>query len=120
MAKQWSLAIVVVYIIVLSIASLSHIGGVPELGSSFDDKIYHCIAYTILTLVLYNYFTTTKLKSKVLWAVLLAIIYGIIIEALQATLTDFRTPDYLDVVANSVGAFFAILLLRIKKSLKLK
>ena len=120
MLKRWSLAILLIYVSALSVASLSHIGGVPDLGSNFDDKIYHGVAYAILTLLLYNYLQTLKLKHKILLAVVIAVIYGIIVEGLQAILTDYRTPDYLDVLANTSGALFAILLLGIKKSLKLK
>jgi VanZ family protein len=96
------------------------VSSIPKLGSSFDDKIYHFLAYAILTFLLYNYIVTTSVKQKLLIPAIIAVIYGIIIEGLQSVLTDFRTPDYYDVIANSIGVVFTIMLLRLKNKLKLK
>lgn len=50
-----------------------------------------------------------------------SVVYGIIIEALQSLLTDFRTPDYYDVIANTIGVLVAALfLMKFKDKLKLK
>ena len=38
--------------------------------------------------------------------ILLAVVYGIIIEILQGVATTDRHPDLLDVLANSLGALF--------------
>ncbi|WP_431132425.1 VanZ family protein [Psychroserpens mesophilus] len=108
------------YVATLTFASLGNVSGVPKIGFSFDDKIYHFLAYAILTFLLHNYFTITTVKRKVLLSVVIAVIYGIIIEVLQSIVTDFRTPDYHDVLANTAGALFLILLLRFKNKLKLK
>jgi VanZ family protein len=110
----------IVYVIVLTIGSLGNVNGVPKLGSSFDDKIYHFLAYAILTVLLLNYFLTTTVKQKILISAGIAVVYGIIIEVLQSTLTNFRTPDYYDVLANTAGVVFVMLLLRFKNNLKLK
>jgi VanZ family protein len=118
--KRWSLPILLIYIAALTYGSLGNVSGVPELGFSFDDKIYHFLAYAVLTLILYNYLTTTTVKHNILLSVTIAVIYGIIIEVLQSTVTDFRTPDYYDVIANTTGALFTMLMLRFKKKLKLK
>ncbi|WP_299222800.1 VanZ family protein [uncultured Psychroserpens sp.] len=120
MLKRWALVILIVYLIALTIGSLSNIGVVPNLGLSYDDKIYHCIAYALLTLLLFNYLRTIKKNYMILIAVVIAITYGIIIEALQSILTDFRTPDYLDVIANTIGVILASLLLHYRNKLKLK
>ncbi|WP_456437789.1 VanZ family protein [Psychroserpens sp.] len=120
MLKRFSLPIVLIYVAALTFGSLSSISKVPELGFSFDDKIYHFLAYAILTLLLFNYIVITNVKLNILLSAGIAIIYGIIIEVLQATVTDFRTPDYYDVLANTAGVLFAIILLRIKSELKLK
>lgn len=45
----------------------------------------------------------------------IAIIYGIIIEVFQDVFTLTRTADYLDVVANSIGAISGLVFLRVKK-----
>lgn len=120
MLKRWSLPILLVYSVALTIGSLGNVSSIPKLGSSFDDKIYHFLAYAILTLLLYNYIVTTSVKQKFLIPAIIAVIYGIIIEGLQSVLTDFRTPDYYDVIANTIGVVFTIMLLRLKNKLKLK
>lgn len=78
------------------------------------DKIFHATAYFTLAL---SWFLTvkssnTRVKSKLL-IILGCIFYGIIIEVLQMTLTSFRTADYLDVIANSVGVLLALLIFNI-------
>ena len=120
MLNRWSLPILIVYVIALTIGSLGNVSGVPKLGFSFDDKIYHFLAYAILTVLVLNYITKTTVKHKILLSAGIAVVYGIIIEVLQSTLTDFRTPDYYDVLANTIGVVFVLLLLRFKNKLKLK
>lgn len=118
--NRWSLPILLVYLISLTIGSLGNVSAVPSLGFSFDDKIYHFLAYAVLTALLFNYLLTINLKSKIVISAVFAIIYGIIIEALQAILTDFRTPDYYDALANMLGALVVmILLFSLKDKLKL-
>lgn len=119
--KRWALPILIIYIIALTFGSLSSTSSVPKLGFSFDDKIYHFLAYAVLTFLLFNYLISTSIKRKLLSSVSIAVIYGIIIEGLQATVTDFRTPDYYDIIANTAGAFImAFLLYTFKNKLKLK
>lgn len=121
MLKRWSLPIVLVYLIVLTIGSLGNVGGIPKLGFSFDDKIYHFSAYAVLTLLLYNFIRTTNISRKIMISAVVSVVYGIIIEALQSLLTDFRTPDYYDVIANTIGVLVAALfLMKFKDKLKLK
>ena len=120
MFKRWSLPIVLIYVVALTYGSLGNVSGVPKFGFSFDDKIYHFLAYAVLTFLLFNFIRTTTVKNKVLLSVGIAVIYGIIIEILQSTVTDFRTPDYFDVIANTTGAVFMVFVLRFKKKLKLK
>lgn len=120
MLKRWSLPILIGYSFALTYGSLGNVSSIPKLGSSFDDKIYHFLAYAILTLILYNFIVTTSVKFKILLSASIAVIYGIIIEGLQSVLTDFRTPDYYDVLANTIGVVLALVLLTSKNKLKLK
>lgn len=104
MLKRWALPILLIYVVALTIGSLSHVPSVPDLGSSFDDKIYHFLAYAILAFLVFNFLRSISFNASLIKAVIIAIVYGIIIEGLQSVLTDFRTPDYLDVIANTIGA----------------
>ncbi len=47
----------------------------------------------------------SKSRSAIL-ATLAVIVYGIIIEVLQSTFTQYRSGEIYDVFANSLGAFF--------------
>ena len=121
MLKRFALPLVVLYTLLLTIASLVNIGGVPDLGSSFDDKIYHFLAYAVFTLIYFNYLKLTSLNTKaLLLSVVIAIGYGVLIELLQQLLTKTRILDVYDMLANFFGVVFAMLLVRFRKNLKLK
>lgn len=85
----------------------------PKLGSSFDDKIYHFGAYIVMTFLWYNFFMRTSFKLKIIFSALIALSYGIIVEVLQGTFTNYRTEDIMDVFANSLGVLIAVLLILI-------
>lgn len=75
------------------------------------DKAYHSIAYFILALTwLLSFY---KKPSKKYIIVLCCIVFGIIIEVLQSTLTIYRTGDYKDVLANSLGVLLALFIFNI-------
>ncbi len=112
MPKYLALPSLSVYVIALTIGSLSKISSIPKLGSSFDDKIYHFLAYAVLTFLCYNYIQHINAKRALVLSVIIAVIYGIIIEGLQSVLTNFRTPDYYDVVANTLGAIVTFICLQ--------
>lgn len=81
-----------------------------------SDKMYHLIAYFTLTFFwLSSYYKKKKLKTTI---VILCIIYGIIIEALQGICTTYRTADFKDIIANALGCIFALLVFNVilKKS----
>jgi len=75
------------------------------------DKAYHSIAYFVLALTwLFSFY---KKPSKKYLIVLCCILFGIIIEVLQSTLTIYRTGDYKDVLANSLGVLLALFIFNI-------
>nr|WP_321221671.1 VanZ family protein [uncultured Psychroserpens sp.] len=118
--KKWALPILVIYVLALTIGSLAHLNGMPSLGFSFEDKIRHFIAYFLFTVLVYNYCKARNLTNAIPKAILSVIIYGIIIELLQKVMTSYRTLDVYDVLANSLGAVLAALIIIVRKKLKLK
>lgn len=93
--------VVTVAIIYLSLAKLPK----TIISVRHIDKFYHSLAYFTLTLSwLLSFYK--KPKSKYL-IIILCIILGIVIEILQAYLTIYRTGDYLDILANTIGVFLA-------------
>lgn len=58
---------------------------------------------------------TQNRKNVFLKVFLTAVLVGGLIEVLQETLTQNRTFDWLDIFANSLGAFIGIIALRIRR-----
>jgi VanZ family protein len=75
------------------------------------DKIFHSLAYFFLALSWF--FAVEKSHSIFKYRIVVAflvIIFGIIIEVLQSSLTTYRTADYYDIMANSFGILIAMVL----------
>ncbi len=118
MHKRWSLALAVGYTLFITILSLISLKEIPKLGSSFDDKIYHFGAYALFTVTWFNFFRLSSTKYKILFSASIAFSYGIIVEILQGTFTTYRTEDAADVLANSLGVLFAIVIIIMSRKLK--
>ncbi len=73
------------------------------------DKLYHLFAYFTLTICWLFSFYKKKQKHLKYYIVLGCVIYGIVIEVLQSKLTDYRTGDYMDILANSLGILLALI-----------
>lgn len=76
-----------------------------KLGITHLDKWQHCFAYFVLSISWLNVFYK---KKKKLLIVVCCILLGIIIEILQNKLTSYRTGDYHDVIANSLGVLLGL------------
>lgn len=120
MHKLLALTLAVGYTLAITILSLISLSGVPKLGSTFDDKIYHFGAYLIFVVVWYNFFRAINSRFRILYSAGIAFIYGIIVEVLQGTFTTYRTEDVADVFANSIGVIVAALALFLFRKIKLK
>lgn len=108
------------YTIALVIVSLINLNGVPSLGSSFDDKIYHFIAYFGLGFLWITYFKTKKKKYTLLVVFVCAILFGITLEVMQHQLNPNRTYDLYDMMANCLGVVFGTLIASTINIFKLK
>ena len=75
------------------------------------DKAYHCFAYFTLAISwLFTFFNKPKRKYLI---IVCCIFFGIIIEVLQSNMTAYRTGDYLDVLANSLGVLLALMIFNV-------
>lgn len=74
---------------------------------SASDKVYHIIAYFTLTICwLFSFFKKPSLKYSI---VVFCLLFGIIIEVMQQSLTSYRTGDYKDVLANIIGIVLGLI-----------
>jgi len=108
--KKLLLPIAIIYTIWLTIVSLIDLSGVPSLGSSFDDKIYHLSAYLILAFLWVTYFKPSKKRHIVLIIFICMILFGVVLELIQHRLNPKRTYDTLDLIANCLGVILGTLI----------
>ncbi|RED48692.1 VanZ family protein [Seonamhaeicola aphaedonensis] len=123
MLKRGVFVATIVYTIFIIVASLIKLDNFPKVEISFGDKIFHFLTYAVLTVSWFFSFSFTfkvKIKKALLSAVLLSVIFGIILEVLQDSLTVYRALDIYDVFANTLGALAALVILMKAKSLHVK
>ena len=120
MLKKILLVIALLYTIALAVLSLLSSDDLPDVEVEYVDKFVHTIAYALLCLLWYSVLKSFKFSKALLVAAAIAIIYGIILEELQGTLTEGRTLDLYDVLANCIGVGFisSILIIRNKTQVK--
>ena len=101
--------LVTVAIAILSLIAIPNINFGVKIKSS--DKYLHIFAYFVLSCVWY-FSLREKIKKPVFKYMLISLIilYGIILEALQGGITNYRTADLYDIVANTIGIILASLL----------
>ena len=102
--KGKMLLIAVAITLILVILSLIKIPA-HNFGVTHQDKWQHCFAYFVLSI---SWLIVFYKKKKKLLVVVCCILLGVIIEILQNTLTSYRTGDYHDVIANSIGVLLGL------------
>ena len=120
MLKRIGIAFTVIYTVVLLAVCLMSLKNMPKVESiSNADKIFHFAAYAGFTLLWFSvFFNNLKLEKMkaLLYATCFAVVFGIVVEVLQGTMTDYRSMDLYDIIANSSGALItALILWRISK-----
>ncbi|TVZ52235.1 VanZ family protein [Dokdonia sp. Hel_I_53] len=121
MESSWvrkGIAIVtIVYTIALTVGSLIK-PVVIKASFSHVDKLIHLCAYLGLAFLWMSFYQLQKRSftpevnfSKIHFVIaVMIIVYGIIIEVLQGGITNYRTPDVWDVLANTIGVFIGSLI----------
>ena len=103
------LFLAIVATIIVAILSLT---SVPKINLGLQiksgDKILHILAYFTLSFVWFlamqERMSSFAEKGRL---IALLILYGIILEVLQGGITDYRTGDFYDVIANIIGVLLA-------------
>ena len=100
--------------------SLANLGKIDIINISASDKVYHAGAYFVLALLWFLFFYLKKqsFSNSVNFLIIGSLIlFGIIIEVLQYSLTNYRTLDWWDVMANTAGiisAYISYLIVKLK------
>lgn len=114
------------YTCFITYGSLVNTGSLPKLDYAVSDKLIHALSYFLLFIVWFFFWVFKSVNTNYLQkTVLLSVVvfcFGIIIEALQGTVTTAREADFYDVIANGAGVVFAcfVVIFSKKKILKLK
>lgn len=94
--------------IIIAIASLAHITPPDALKDKLiphSDKIIHIGIYAIFSFLL---LWDNKKSKAINLRLLLAFLYGALMEILQYLLTDYRSMEFDDVIANTIGVFIGL------------
>ena len=108
--KKSLLLVAIIYTIWLTIVSLISLKSIPNLGFSFDDKIYHLLAYLVLAFLWITYFKHRKAKYLTLIVFSSTILFGVVLELIQHQLNPNRTYDTYDLIANCLGVILGTLI----------
>ncbi len=126
--RKLTLGLAPLYTAFITFMSLGN-NRVPHIEVSHIDKVYHATAYIVMFLLWYLFFNKNDvvaqapaLKSRlvpllqwnrmaVVHAALTSLIIGALLELGQGFISQNRTMDVLDMVANSFGIIVAILML---------
>ena len=106
--------------LLLIIGSLSNLTDVPKLSIEFQDKIIHFTAYALLCFVLFLMFESYKIRNTLKYSILVSIVFGTVIEFLQAHLTSYRAFDIFDIIANVAGILIMTKWIALNKPLIVK
>lgn len=123
MLKKSALLAALVYSSILIYVSLIRLKNVPDIGVEFGDKIFHFLAYCVLTFLWFSAFSYNfyfKRNKAIIYSAIFSITFGIIIEVLQDTMTSYRSLDVFDIIANTSGVILVVLLLILKKNIDVK
>lgn len=102
----------------LTAVCLIRLKNLPNIGVSFGDKIFHLLSYLVLTFLwvsTLNYKFKFKIEKAIIYGAVFCIVFGIIIEVLQGSVTSYRSSDIYDVIANTCGVLIMALIFVIKK-----
>ncbi len=95
------------FVAFLSLVSLKGIAKI-NINVSNSDKIGHLIAYFTLATSWFYVFRAERKKWK--FIALILIVFGMILEGLQGTLTTYRTADWYDELANTTGVIISYII----------
>jgi VanZ family protein len=103
--------------LIITFLSLFRVSPVmPKLNLNHADKYQHAVAYFVVTLSwIWSFQTRNNNKSMQLWILLAVFLFGVLMEVLQEVMTNYRTADVFDVLANTSGIVLAYLFFKVTR-----
>lgn len=116
--KYFYLWLAELWTVVIAVLCLESSKKLPSIGIKSADKYVHFTFYFIFTLLWFLYLIKKDILTKRINQILIkvfvaALLYGIFIEIAQSLFTVSRKGDVLDVLANTTGSIFAVILIGI-------
>ncbi|WP_108866495.1 VanZ family protein [Aquimarina aquimarini] len=116
LGHKFLLCQLIILTILLTWVSLAKLVTPVDFKVEGSDKIGHFIAYAVFcgAWFLFLFFSekvNKNLKQSLLIASVICVLYGMLMELLQAFLTTYRSPEWYDVVANTSGTVFVALVI---------
>ena len=97
---------------VLSLVTIGNIGSSIPIPNK--DKYVHFTFYFVFVVVWFLFAKRTNMTKKIKWIVLFSAIgYGILMEICQGIISSNRSPEVMDVLANSIGAITGLIFITI-------
>ena len=110
--KKLLFSILLFWVILITILSLVSFRKMPKIGVENSDKYVHFTFYFVLTFLLFlNLILKNSFFKTLFFSITIAVIYGIIIEVIQETVTTSRRAELGDILFNSFGSLVAGLIL---------
>ena len=107
------LSIGIVYTILITVALLSPVAEIRDVGITFLDKLIHVLLHLILSYIWLTYVFSGDnyhISFRTLFVVLgICFCYGVVIEASQHWFTLSRKFDLYDIIANGIGSLIGLL-----------
>ncbi|WP_082422498.1 VanZ family protein [Aquimarina longa] len=125
LGHKFLLCLLIVLISVITWASLARFINPIGIKVKGSDKIGHFTAYFVLSTVffLFLFFSeklNKSLKTSIYIAFVVCVLYGILMEVLQYSLTTYRSSEWYDVIANTSGTVFALFIIILLKNKLIK
>jgi len=121
LAHKYLLTLALAYTSVICWLSLGKIIMFVDVSIKGSDKVGHLLAYFVFAIVWFLFFFYSEKQNKefsksLLWASVLGFLVGVLMEILQGVLTNYRNPDWYDILANTSGIIIAMLFLMMLKN----
>jgi VanZ family protein len=117
--KKLLLLASIIYTAALVLVTLIDLEDIPSLGSSFDDKIYHLLAYVVLAFLWMSYARAFKSKEIIAVVFIGLLLFGVALELVQHQINANRTYDIIDLLSNCVGVALGTFIARLFNVFKL-